>query len=496
MKRAWTAGLALGLPVLLLWPWALHPTQLPAHPLGEGTNHAWMFWRAFQDGPVANWPEGLAIPLMDPVNLPLAVLGLQGVVYANLVLAFLGAWALARALDATEAGAATAGVAAMSAPVLLGFVDMGLTESLPIGWLGLHAAALIRWGDTGRQRWWLAASLALAAFALSGWYHALFGLVVELPLAAWVLWRSRRPLGVLAQGVLAAALVLPRALAHDSAIWAHRFVRASPHPPELRPHWRELPVFGTDLLNLVQPALESVGPSKSVYIGVVGLALALLGRRRGLLLLAVPLWVLALGHHLSVAGHVAFALPAKFIPLDGVSHWHRAAGPASIFLAVAAGFGAERLPRWWIAPTLLVLDSLMLSQTAFPRALTDPTPPAVYEQVDGVLLELPFDNRRVDFGAEIPRRSNLYQPSHGQPVAENHEGVDALLSRPSIRAADGACFGDEPPPSLDLDGIEQVLVVEALCPSPEGLLQALTLQLGEPITAEGGWLFRAEILPE
>ena len=481
--------MALGLPLLLLWPWPLRPSHLPSHPLGEGTNHAWMFWRAFQDGPVVNWPEGIAIPLMDPVNLPVAVFGLQGVVYFNLVLAFAGAWALARALKATEAGACAAGVAAMSAPVLLGLVDMGLSEALPIGWLGLHAAALVRWGDTGRHRWWLASGLCLAAFALSGWYHALFGLVVEGPLAAWVLWRSRRPLGVLAQGAIALALVLPRALTHDSSLWAERFIHASSHPPEFRPHWRELPVFGTDLANLVLPALERVEPSKAVYLGLVALGLALLGRRRGLLLFALPLWILALGHHLSVAGEVLAPMPAKFIPIDGLSHWHRAAGPAAIFLAVAAGFGAERLPRWWLAPLLLVADSLLFSQTAFPRQLTDPSPPAIYEHVDGVLLELPFDNRRVDFGEEIPRRSNLYQLSHGQPVAENHEGPDALLQRPSIRALDAACFDGALPDVLDLDGLDQVLVVEAHCYEAEAVVDALTVRLGEPTRAEGGWLF-------
>lgn len=480
---------ALGLPLLLLWPWPLRPSHLPAHPLGEGTNHAWMFWRAFQSGPVSNWPEGIALPLMDPVNLPAAVFGLQGVVYFNLVLAFLGAWALARALEGSDEVALTSGVAGMSAPVLLSLVDMGLTEALPIGWLGLHAAALIRWGDTGRHRWWLASGLALAAFALSGWYHAFFGLVVELPLAAWVLWRSRRPVGVLGQGVLAAVVVLPRALAHDASLWAHRFLQASPHPPEFRPHWRELPVFGTDLLNLVLPALERVGPSKAVYVGLVGLGLALLGRRRGLLLLALPLWVLALGHHLSVSGHVLFAMPAKFVPLDGLSHWHRAAGPASVFLAVAAGFGAERLPRWWLALPLLVLDSLLLSQTEYPRRLIDPTPPPVYQGVDGVLLELPFDNHRADFGEALPRRSNLWQLTHEQPVAENHEGVDALMRSPDVRALDGACrLETHAPVDFTLE-VDQVLVSEDLCPWPERLVPALEAAYGPAMRAEGGWLF-------
>lgn len=510
---------ALGTLVAVTWPLLLNPLKVLAHPLGEGNNHVWMLWRAYQAGPVANWPDGVGIPFMDVVNLPLGLpvlahpaLGHNAVVVGNLLLAFGGAWALCRELGGTRWGALTAGVAGMAAPVLSGLVDFAITESLPVGWLALHLAALLRWERTREHGAWAAAGVALAAFALSGWYNAFFGLVVELPFVIGLIWRTRKPLPILGQGAVALALVLPRFLQFLEVqdLWVERFRGPSPFPPEFRPHWRELPVYGTDLLNLVLPAVEPVLISKCVYVGLVALALALVAKRRRVLWLAVPLWVLSLGFWLSIAGHTSalggnLRMPAGLLvdaipSLAGLSHWHRAAAPASIVLAAVAGLGAGRLvERWprtgWVWPVLLVLDALLWSQTPWPRPMTDPSPHPVYAYATGTqaILELPFDNQpRAPDATDLPRSSNLWQATHGRPVAENLEGDDALLHDDGVRGLHELCFGAGPPErAVDWSGIrvDDVIVFPDKCTHADALRAELEQQLGAGLEVEGAWLF-------
>ena len=471
---------------MFTWPLALRPLQLPSHPHGESDNHLWMLWRAWRQltgaGPLANVPEGLPIPLMDPINLPLAApgllvdpaLGYNLALIGNLALAFVGAWLLARALGAGRGGALVAGVGCMCSPFLSGVVSFGITESWAVGWLGLHAAALLQWSRT-RRRWQLAASaLALAAFALSGWYHAAFGLVAEVGLALWA-WRRGGPLwGVLLQGAVAAALVTPRLLGFLAVreFWGDRWRGVSAAPPAFREGWRETPVAGTDLLNLLLPALESVPISKSVYLGGVLLGLALAAGRRAWPLLATAgaLWALSLGHWISIAGHTellgrAWPGPAglltRWIPaLEGLSHWHRAAGPATVLLAAAAGLGADRLlrrlPTSRVTPAACALaaavlvDALAASQTPWPRTTYDPRPPpavaAAFDAIaseggEGGVAQLPFDNGRgpMDVGV-VPRIYNRWQPWLDRPVTENYEGPDAALTASRLlSAADALC---------------------------------------------------------
>ncbi len=467
-------GAALLAGLVFTWPLARHPLWVLGHPAGEADNHLWMLWRALRGGvgelagqPLANLPDGLPIPLMDPINLALALpgllidpaLGYSQALVANLALAFAAGWWLARELGAGRGGALVAGVGALSAPFLSGVIAFGITESWSAGWIGLHAAALLAWARDGRARWLALASGCLAAFALSGWYHALFGLVVELPLVVWALRRGARLPGLLLQGAVAGLAVLPRLLTflEVRGFWQGRWRPPLGAPPVFQPQWRETPVAGTDLLNLLLPSLETVPISKSVYLGLALLTLALAAGRRALPLLAIclPLWALALGHWLSVGGHTEllgrqWSLPAlwltrAFPALEGLSHWHRAAGPAVVFLAAAAGLGAERLAgarAGWLAGVVL-LDSLLFSQTPWPRDQYDPRPPAAYAALEGpgAVVQLPFDNGREEFDPEaVPRIYNRWQPWIDRPVAENYEGPDAMLRASRlIAAADRLC---------------------------------------------------------
>lgn len=468
------------------------PTDTPwrcliGDPLGETDNHLWMFWREGirlrgVGGALANVPEGVSIPLMDPVNLPVylllsplgPVIAYNGMAAFNVLLSGLGAYVLARQfVDARHAEIAL--VAGGSAPFLAGVIDFGITESWPIGWLGIHAALLIRYARTGRRIVAVGAGVSLGLVALSGWYHALLGLIVEAVLVPALLLRHRR-LGTVAQGAIGAVMVLP-SLIHFLSIreqWRPRWLAPAPGPPGPRPDWAALPIYGTDVLNLILPSSTTVHPSKSVYIGVVVLALcawALLRRSKsagGLVLLAAIPLLLSLGYWPTVAG-TALGLPGpawllvKVVPaLQGLSHWHRAAAGAVPFLAAAAAIGAAALPNWRGLPAVLIglilADGVLLSQTAWPRTAYPLTLPASLAELPGSggVIQIPFDNSREMFSETPARIYSRWQVIHGRQIAENYEGVDALLAGSVlVAAAHAACWNRDtlppyyqPPPEM------------------------------------------------
>ena len=482
MKRQFAQGesMWLGALVLLLggvlftWPLLIHPTELFGHAQGEASNHLWMFWRAGEAGAVSNYPVGVPIPLMDPVNLPVyrafswvhPALGYNAVWCFNLVLAYSGAAFLARVMGVSSSASVVAGVACAFSPFLSGLGSFGITESWGIGWLGLHCAFLLRYGEDRRDADLVFAALSLAAFLWTGWYSAVFALVAECCVGLTLMRRRQLGLGVLVQGGIASLLVLPGLLRFwsERSFWSGRW-EGVPAPMDGQwEAWRELPRSGADLLNLVLPSVSSVEVSKSVYLGLVVMLLALAAGRRAvpLLLWSVPFVLLSLGPTLMVAGDQMWMgssvpLPAQglrvlFPPLEGLTHWWRALGPAVLFLAVAASMGAERLAkRWtlaWIAiPVLVLLDSMALSQTPWPRSLVSVEPPVVYEALEdsGALLQVPLHNERREFTEDEPRVYNRWQPLHEQPVVENYEGPDHLLRRNKfLLALQELCVSGQP----------------------------------------------------
>lgn len=460
--------------VLVTFPAGPPWREIVGDPLGEADNHLWMFWRevhrlAGDPRILDNAPEGVPIPLMDPVNVPAFLVGWPfgpqsawfAVILFNVGLASIGGWMLARSFVGPRA-AWIGMVGTAAAPFLGGVADFGITESLPVGWFAIHAAALLHHGRTGKRGWAVLAGLSLAAIALSGWYHAFFGLLLDAMLVPVLLWRFRR-LGLVWQGTIGLVLALPFFIRFRAALaagaWAGRFHVPSAPPPSPRRNWAELPIFGTDLLNLVVPRLSTVHPSMSVYLGLVLLALVGIGlwkrpRVAGpLVALALPFLGLALGYWPSVAGH-ALGVPGLAMvvvhlapPMTGLSHWNRAVGPALPLLAGAAAVGAEPVVRgrFWRAALLcglLLFDDLAFSQTAWPRTAYAPDTPRVFSRLEGSqgVVEIPFDNGRKRFAKEPARRYQRWQVFHGFPISENYEGVDALLARSRLIAAiQGIC---------------------------------------------------------
>lgn len=494
MRRALTQGDpgAIAAPVTTLWQGrrillavvacavASWPARAPwvgliGHPFGETDNHLWMLWvtvRRVLGDPrtLANAPDGIPIPIMDPINVPVflalwpagPVLAWNGLLVFNLALALAGGALLAREVAGPGAGLVGA-VALGCAPFLAGVIDFGITESWPVGFFALHAACLLRHGRTGERRWAIGAGLSLGAIALSGWYHALFGVILELMLVPWVLWRYRR-VGTVLQGLIGLACAVPPLIQFLPLrdYWRGRF-----HPPSLDPmpswpDWVALPRFGTDLLNLVLPRWDTVAPSKAVYLGLVVMVLAARGlwkapRLAGpMLLLAAPFLLLALGHWPRIAGEAvglrgpAWFLAYSFPSLQGLSHWHRAVGAAIPFLAVAAAVGARdlvaRRSGALLVTAALVLDAVAFSQTPWPRPAYAASVPQVLltlaepEAARTGVIQLPFDNGRVEFTPVPARLYNQWQAFHERPASENYEGSDALLERSRlVAAADGAC---------------------------------------------------------
>jgi len=462
---------ALLLPLLLTWPMALDPTgTLLGSPFGEVDNHFWMYWRdGAGPGPWVNWPDGWEIPLMDVVNRPIARLGgalgpvfaYHLVVYLNLVLAGLGGWALAKELTDDVHAAWVGLVGAASAPFLGGILEFGVTEALPVGWLGLHLAAALRHARTGSLASLAASALALTAFLAAGWYHAVFVVVPEAVLLLHVVRRAPRRAGALAlAALLAGATRVPALLEllETRNLWASRFRGVDPALP-LVPDWRDVPRSGADLLNLALPRLDASPVSRSVYLGGVLLLFALAARARWVLFATAGLLLLALGHRLQVAGQVPLPgllpagwLVASFPSLGGLSHWDRALGPASLLLAAAAASGASRLTarRPWVGPALaalVLLDALGLAPTRFPRATYRPDPPAALLDLPpgAILLQLPVDDVGTRYEPPRSRRPyNQWQAYHQRPVAENYEGPDAVLGLPGVAALTVACGGPGP----------------------------------------------------
>lgn len=467
-RLRWDLLFVLASTVLVTWPLVMHPGTVFGHPRGETDNHLWMLWRAVQHlagrpGPWENVPTGSPVPLMDPVNLPLflpgylvdPVWGWNGLLVLEVVLGMLAAGFLARRFVGPEAAWVAMAVAGCS-PFLAGVMEFGISESFPLWLLSLHLAFLVRHAEEGRVRDAVLAGACLGGFACSGWYHAFFGLVIDVLLVPVLIGRYRRWVGLLLQGLGAGLVVLPSFLHFLSIrhVWQFRWYVPPGIPIVHHGNWRWLTAYGTDLLNLVLPTPMPAPISHSVYLGLGAIALAVVGAvaapRKALPFLApfAALVLLALGYWIRVANHTipmgggdplpgpALLLVEAFHPLAGLSHWYRAVGPATVLLAVLAALGAERLAgrRPWIARVLavvVVVEGVALGGTHWPRLRYDASAPPVYAALSapGGLIDLPFDNGRVPFTDEEARQYNRWQVSHGRPVAEHYDGRDDLLSR-------------------------------------------------------------------
>ena len=531
MKRALPVLLAALGSAVFLWPAG---DGLLGNPFAETHNHLWFFARTLL-GFRGNAPVGWEVPLMDPPNLAWFALGWQispavawnAVAVANVALACLGGWVLGKTVSGSRSGAFVGMAAVGWSPFLSGVIDFGVTEAYPLGFYALHVAMMERLrrmreegeadsgpGGESPHALALSAGVTLGVFALSGWYNAAFALVATPVLA----WRARSR-SLIIVGGSALVLVLPRFLdlLPHLDVWAGRAAALS-DPTPIR-YWQHQERYGIDLLRFL-PSTDTFTPSVSVYLGTILSVLSCLAGRSGWrwLAMALPLWLLALGHWLRVGGGVVggespLLMPAgwlvnQFEHARFVTHWYRAAGPATVLLAAAAAIGAARLerrvPAGVLGPLLAVVvlvDGLAFSSTPWPR-VASPLPVAPELGLDGPVLDLPVDDNRTPperFGSRRPYW--MWQVTHQQSVAENYEGADSVLRKSGeARALQAACGGlpVSRPGALDSGitdpnsdsvslfalGFRWVVVHEQLAPA--GCVDAVEARFGAPTVQNSG----------
>ncbi|MBN1334587.1 MAG: hypothetical protein JXB39_01350 [Deltaproteobacteria bacterium] len=524
--------------ILMVWPWPLAPHWMIGAESGEADKHLWMWWwtvqKALGGGVVADWPYGCDWALLDLVHFPPALLLVDlhaslayGVVaLGDVALALAAGWFLSREAGASPAGALVGMVCLGSAPYLAGVLVVGMTEAWPIGWYGLHLAAWLRFARTGSRGSALAAVLTLAAFAISGPYHAFFAALAAPLLLLWA-WRGRgadrRRLAVLTGvGLAAVVLALPYVwwLLDSSLTGGVASREAVLHPSTLR----GLNYGGADLVGLVRPRLSTDPLPKATYIGLVALALGVVAawrrpQARWAAIGCLLFLILALGPILSVSEALPFGatvrLPAAWLTtaapvLRMVRDWYRAVGMAQVFLAPMAALGATVLLRGRpayqgvLAAACVLLDALLLSGAAWPRPVYDARPPEGLAELPGKgpMVVLPFDRGE---GVWPPGAATPYlrwQVWWDRPLSEVMARHSRLVEDPVFGWLDRECsrrgqadpLRQEvrrlPPPTLSQveqsvsrlvdQGLELIVVVRPRLPVRSSCEYRIASMLGEP----------------
>lgn len=462
---------------LIVAPVLPDPTRLAlGHPENDVWNHVWGYgWVAaeFARGELplhsndVGWPRGGSLWFIDLFNVVLTlpvqwlggpVLAYNSAIFFNLVLAGLGAWALARDVTGSRAGALVAGLAYTTAPHVLGQLYNGISETLAVGWLPLALLAVRRLLKAPTLERGLLAGGLLAITALSNWYYGLFAGLVLLGLGLRELWRrvqaGRRrsrlaPLGALIAPSVAGVLLAAALVAGPFAAFAHTMGAADAlvtrNPAFV---WATLVMHNmTDVETFVHPGkfyspdFFAASGERLIVVVYLGFALfvpalfalATAARREAepWFLLFLGFFVLALGPFLYVAGaYVSVGggwIPLPFLALyqwfpmfSRISHAYRFVVGATLALSVLLAFTVREAPRWGLRAGVLALvlgvlrlgESFLLSPAVWPLPVADlGVSPAVAALEDGAVLDLPIT-------MPVLARSRLLagQLVHGQPV--------------------------------------------------------------------------------
>ncbi len=388
LALAW--GLGPALPTLLRG-------ELLGHPWTDLYPAVWGLWASGQGDELLaartellGFPEGMGFAYSSPIKALLArpLLPLLGLVptwnlllIAARVATVATTWAAARAWGARPGGALLAAAVFACSPFFHGYAVEGIVEGTD-GWtLALWAWAL------GRGRTLLAVPL-MALTILSSWYLGVAGLVLCVLASPW------RPGALLS---LAGPLLAAPALAS--------FLSAFPALAPLDPAVRA--AMGTPLLPRAPGMLPGLSPfAITSWLGLLLPLMLAKGRSRLALLALVP-WVLSLGFG------PWYELPG----LELLRFPYRLHAATLAILALAA----SRLPwpRLALFAPLIVAEGLLLSpvEPLLPGAPVEV--PALYDRVDGPLLEVPsivaMPPGQVNPSRARARSLFYYQAHHGQP---------------------------------------------------------------------------------
>lgn len=446
--------------IVTLWVWADPSDRVLGRLEGEFRDHLWVAWlvrqRVLQDHalptffPAANFPDGLSLYPLDPLNqlllLLLSPLGLLPAVhllsFALLVLAGLGADQLARAAGARPWPAAVAGALYVLGPPVLGVFADTQTEGMGSGWVLLSLAALVDPAPWSGRR-----VAALAGFATASvWsapYQAHALTLVGVPLA---LWRFRRDVrwGLLALGLSLPAAVLAGLGLHGAEThadgqvthrqkgdgdWPPRTVlRVGGLPPQIEQVSPASPVAVHPWPREARFLPPTTGPRTETGWAFPVLVLLSLRERRARPWVGVALLygALSLGsardHDWTAVGDLRVPLPFdlwyRWYPLGRLAWKAQQYG----VLAWAAGCVALVLgPARWLL-LLVPIELQLRGPTPLPLPAVALAPLPVDLQLaqapEGGVIEFPC-RARGRLGPEtLPADDLLHQITHGHPIGE------------------------------------------------------------------------------
>jgi hypothetical protein len=486
--------LFVGLALLFTWPLPLHPSRaLPAAQPADALLHVHRLW--FVPRMVAaghdpyGWtdllrsPQGTTqyletlIPLVGIAAWPARLVG-DPLLHYNLVvvaLLALNAWSgflLVRDRTASAAAGVVGGITYGLSPYLLAHLGAGHLNLVAAFWPPLFVLCLLRALERGSFAWAALAGLCLAGTVYTDlqWTLAL-GLLAPL-LVAWrlVAGGRARAARALACAGLAAALAALLACPLLVGIADEAAGAAAPGKAEAIENSAVLlafvapqpahPVWGTAVRGWYAARGLDEGDEQVVALGHAPLALAAVGlasrrTRRPIWLLALLAFVvLALGPRLHLASRAELKLTSEVtMPYDLLRSASlvrlgrapaRFAAPATLCLAVLAGYGVVALARraptrhpWAVAAVVLVGAELL----AAPFPLHVPRTPAMYQALSrepcpGPLFELPVLSRSGDIDdvppanrPDVREKERLYfQVAHGCPISGGYVSRNRSLT--------------------------------------------------------------------
>ncbi len=487
---------------------------------------AWWMGRELSAGRFPTWtdlqnfPEGGRLYIIDPLNAGLAALGapILGLVHAyNLVMAFqvlaaaLAAWALARHVTGDGRAALVAGAAYGFSPyILTSGVSSGIAETSNLAWLPLGVLGLLL-GLSGRggPGAILLAAAGLAMAAMGSWYFGMAALVFGLILGLWTAWTGSPPTPeapaarwrypVLAC-VLAGVLMLPFAMLFAGTLQGEGSLLARIGVTERMEassldflHRRGDFKNDADVAGYLLPGKGRLSVAedvdrrlKSVYCGLISLALALAGLWRAgrwtrfwaftglaaLLLSLGPFLYLAPGVGLPGPWNPVWALAFYAIPgFRMVAIADRLSVVVQLCVALLAATG---LARWLpegrrgtltasLVATLILAEVVVASPVPWPiptsiaeippasRALASETGP-------GALIPLPLNRTH---NTLQPGEYYFWQTFHGKPmpIALTTRFPHSMMENRlvgTLYMCEDLSYGEPPPPMAVLPGLEEL----------------------------------------
>ena len=451
----------LALPLVVAWPLPrVFFREVLSRTDTEAAIHIWGLWAAgvarhpfIVDTKHLAWPDGFVGVLVDPLNLPVFLLGLPlGIpaaynltLYAGLVLA-----GLAGALLAHRAGGSGAlgALVAMASPPLLTQASLGMTETFTVGMVGLTLVALLWSMDALSWRRSVVAGVVLGACWYGGPYNGIWAsiLCLVVGLSTMVRMPQKRLERALHLGCVAVTgLVLVAPLA-----WAVLDLRVAGQPGTgaaagLHDPGVNLEMFrgglrnGADLTDPFLPTFLTGGEalaSHTAYLGVVSLLVAVwaVWRRPGLWpwlagalgasVIALGPWLMFQGAPVQGPGGGRLMTPLGWailaVPdLGRLTHWYRAAAVGVILLAVPVSVWARGKRRGLVVGLLVLLDLGLCAPMKWPLESARVPDAAVFDVLDGpgALLTLPASTTRKPNLGFWRDRIQLDQVHHGRPVA-------------------------------------------------------------------------------